>query len=94
MGPSLGDKLENEKALVYCESFFATGATGLATPFSGEPFLLFGLIRAATTVQFSVNFSPHLFLNESHLLSLEICTVPLITFSLHWVALWWMPFDQ
>lgn len=61
--PSLGGKLENEKAPVYYESFFATGATGLVTLFAGEQFLLSGLILAVTTAQSSVSFSPLIFLN-------------------------------
>ncbi len=54
----------------------------------------FGPIQAVITALSCVSFSPYLFLNESHLLSLEICTVPLITFFLHWIALGWMPTDQ
>ena len=61
---------------------------------AGKVTLSFGHIRAVITALSFVNFSPYLFLNESYLLSLEICTVLLITFFLHWIALGWMPIYQ
>lgn len=94
MGLPLGDELENKKALVYYESFFAAGATGLVTMFSGEPSLLFGLIPVVITVQSSVNFSSHVFLNKSHFLKRKIYTMLLISFILYRITLRWMPIDQ
>ncbi len=58
MEPSLGDEPKNEKALVYFESFLATGATGFPIMLAGKVALLSGHIRVAITVLSSVSFSP------------------------------------